>query len=68
MLTATTPIEFIGGANPPALPQLPPITPRPRLTARRILATATVEGRPQWTPETLRALADMRARHEEQPR
>ena len=62
MLTATTPIEFIGGANPPALPQLPPITPRPRLTARRILATATVEGRPQWTPATLRALADMRVR------
>ena len=66
MLTATTPIEFIGGENPPALPQLPPITPRPRLTARRIIAGASVEGRPQWTPETLRALADMRAQEQGQ--
>ena len=47
----------LGGDNPPALPQLPPITRRSRLTARRIIAGATVEGRPQWTPETLAALA-----------
>ena len=62
MITATTPTELIGGANPPALPQLPPITRRSRLTARRIIAGATVEGRPQWTPETLAALAAMRVK------
>lgn len=49
-MTATTPIECIGGDNPPELPERPRIAPRTRKPVRIIGAAC-------WSERAIRAVA-----------
>lgn len=53
-MTATTPIEYIGGANPPALPALPPIAPRTR-TRKPV----RIIGAPVWTDRAVASVVEI---------